>query len=112
MPAVRNTQTLIDLRAWALAPFEAEGAARWPLDAVVKTALAAAGRSEHTRRIYLMAIGRFLIWLDEERNDSLSLPEAWRPFAACVRDGRRTAWDFGETPAAVLWLVNASALDH
>ncbi len=109
---MRNNRALINLRESALAPLEAGGAARRPLDGVVKTTLAAAGRSEHTRRTYLTAIGRFLAWLDEERSDGLGLPETWRPFAACVQDGRRAAWDFGETPAAVLWLVNASALDR
>lgn len=105
----RDEQALTWLRERAVAPRGPEMAARRPLDEVIKATLAAAGRSEHTRRAYLTAIGQFLTWLDRERSEGL--PKEWRPFAATVQDGRRTAWDFGQTPAAVLWLVNASALD-
>lgn len=104
-----DERALAHLRERALVPRGAEMAARRPLDEVIKATLAAAGRSAHTRRSYLTAIGQFLAWLDREQSEGL--PEEWRPFAAAIQDGRRTAWDFGRTPAAVLWLVNASVLD-
>ena len=105
-----DERALAHLRERALVPRGAEMAARRPLHEVIKATLAAAGRSAHTRRSYLTAIGQFLTWLDREQSDGL--PEEWRPFAAAIQDGRRTAWDFGRTPAAVLWLVNASVLDR
>ncbi len=104
-----DEQVLVELHKRALIARGSRAAARRPLDEVIKATLAAAGRSVHTRRAYLTAIGQFLVWLDRERSEGL--PDAWRPFAAPVQDGRRTAWDFGGTPAAVLWLANASALD-
>jgi len=84
-------------------------AGKQPLASVVKATLAAAGRSEHTRRAYLTAAGQFLAWLDGDLGDSL--PDDWRPLAELHEVGRQTVWEFGTTPAAVLWLVKPATLD-
>ena len=55
-----DERALAHLRERALVPRGAEMAARRPLDEVIKATLAAAGRSAHTRRSYLTAIGQFL----------------------------------------------------
>jgi len=98
---------LADLSAVAPA-----AALRRPLGELVDATLAAAGRSEHTRRAYLTAAGLFLSYLDATRGDVIpaELAPAWRPFALAGEDGRRTVWTFNG-PAAVLRLVDPSVLD-
>lgn len=98
---------LADLSAVAPA-----AALRRPLQELVDVTLAAAGRSEHTRRAYLTAAGLFLSYLDDARGDVIpaELAAAWRPFAARGQDGRRAVWAFNG-PAAVLRLVDPSSLD-
>ena len=87
-------------------------ALRRPLGELVDATLSAAGRSEHTRRAYLTAIGLFLAFLDTQRGAVIpaELAVTWRPFARASEDGRRTAWNFNG-PAAVLRLVDPSLLD-
>lgn len=46
-----------------------EVALRRPLGEIVETTLAAAGRSQHTRRSYQMAIAYFVYFLDDQRVD-------------------------------------------
>jgi integrase/recombinase XerD len=104
-----DEKALTALQDRALAATGWQEAGKRPLADVVKAALAAAGKSENTRRGYLTAFGQFLTWLDGERGSDL--PQDWRPLARASKDGKRTAWDFGETPAAALWLVDAAALD-
>jgi integrase len=104
-----DDHALVALQERALGPTALEQAARRPLAKVVKATLAAAGKSEHTRRAYFTAAGQFLAWLDRERGGDL--PPDWRPIVEKHKDGKRTAWDFGTTPAAVLWLADAQALD-
>jgi len=84
-----------------------------PLAEIVQaTIAAAAGNSAHTQRAYKTAIGQFILWLNETQGHRA---EALRPFVALQDSGsgrnRRVMWDYGNTPAAVLRLVDRAVLD-
>jgi integrase/recombinase XerD len=82
-----------------------------PMADLVGATLRAAGRSEHTRRAYQMAISLFLEYLDLVRGPWLpEEAQGWRPFALASKEGRRTIWEY-RCPAAVLRLVDAGVLD-
>jgi len=87
-------------------------ALRRPLGELVDATLAAAGRSDNTRRAYQTAAGLFLAYLDGARGDVIpaELAASWRPFAVPGQDGRRATWAFNG-PAGVLRLVDPSTLD-
>ena len=93
-------------------------AAQRPLCETVDAFLTAAARkSANTRRAYLGDVGLFLQWLDGERGGLGDA--AWRPYARQVSAGRhsngrlyyRQVWVFTDGPSALLWLVDAAALD-
>jgi integrase/recombinase XerD len=110
LPHVNKSGELDELRS--ISAVSPEVALRKPMADLVLAALQSAGRSEHTRRAYLTAIGLFLQFLDQERGDLLppALADEWRPFSLPRREGRRTIWEY-HCQAAVLRLVDASLLD-
>ena len=110
MDTVTTAETaLVTVEGLALTSTTWQERGKQPLADVVKATLAAAGRSEHTRRAYLTAAGQFLAWLDKDLGDSL--PDDWRPLAESHKVDRQTVWEFGTTPAAVLWLIKPATLD-
>lgn len=86
-----------------------EVASQKPLRELVEEMLVAACRSRNTRRAYTIAAGLFFTFLEQQRGQML--PDAWRPLVATVQEGKRTHWEFGNCPAAVIWLVDAALLD-
>jgi integrase len=92
-----------------------------PLSDLVKITLESVAHSPHTLRIYRMALGLFLQYLDQVRGDLLSpnLREAWRPFAVSSKalsiiEGRRvqhTTWTF-RPPSAILRLVDTEIMSR
>lgn len=86
-------------------------AAQKPIGDLVDAFLdAAAGRSTATKRSYLKGVADFLDFLHREKG--ALLPDAWQPIVTTARDGRRIVYAWNEqTPAAVLWTVDAALLD-
>ncbi len=90
-----------------------QAAIRRPIGEVIQTTLEASAKgNENTARVYQMAVGLFLIYLDFKRGDLLppDIAAKWRPFSESRREGRRTIWVF-RPPAVVLRLVDAALLD-
>jgi integrase len=98
-----------------------EAAARRPISELVEELMAAAGRSEHTRRAYRTAVAMFLRFLEGERGQLVPNDlEQWKPFAeartvASKGRGRqgapRTEWVFNP-PGMVLRLVDGGSVDR
>jgi len=96
-------------------------AARRPVSELVDELMAAAGRSEHTRRAYRTAVGMFLRFLESERGQLVPNDLAqWKPFAEARtvpgkgkgRQGApRTEWVFNP-PGMVLRLVDGGSVDR
>ncbi len=92
-----------------------------PVGELVEELMAAAGRSEHTRRAYRTAVGRFLQFLESERGQLVPNDLGhWKPFAEArtvpnkgkSRQGApRTVWVF-KPPGMVLRLVDGGSVDR
>ncbi len=84
-------------------------AIRRPLAEAVEAAIAAACKSPHTERYYRLAIGSFIALLQRERRDVLR----GTPLLQKRSTGKhgKSVFDYGNTPAAVLLLVDAPLLD-
>lgn len=88
---------------------------------LVDELMAAAGRSEHTKRAYRTAVGMFLRFLESERGQLVPNDlEQWKPFAEArtvAGKGRgrqgapRTEWVFNP-PGMVLRLVDGGSVDR
>lgn len=92
-----------------------------PVGELVEELMAAAGRSEHTRRAYRTAVGMFLEFLERERGQLVPNElEHWKPFAQAHtvpcsgKNGKgapRTVWTFNP-PGMVLRLVDGGSVDR
>lgn len=98
-----------------------DAAGQRPISELVNELMAAAGRSEHTRRAYRTAVGMFLQFLESERGQLVPNDLAkWKPFAKVRtvhtkgkgRQGApRTEWVFNP-PGMVLRLVDGGSVDR
>ena len=92
-----------------------------PVGELVEELMAAAGRSEHTRRAYRTAVGMFFRFLESERGQLVPHDlSQWKPFAEArtvpsAGKGRqgapRTEWVFNP-PGMVLRLVDGGSADR
>ncbi len=75
-----------------------------PLVELVEATITAACNGDNTPRAYSRAIAKFIEMLQDERLPGETLVTE-------VKQGKRVLWQFGDTPAGVLLLVDAGLLD-
>jgi site-specific recombinase XerD len=81
-------------------------AIRRPLAELVETTITASCNSSHTARNYRRGIGEFITLLSREHFDGAPLVERFQH-----GKHKATVFDYGDTPAAVLLLVDNTILD-